>query len=98
MGFGRGTLSRSLRPLGADLSCEEGNDGPFGTGCWQGDLDAGVHFREPGGELDQAEPDGVELSGAPQGFSRRPLAQPMHQPVDRRVQDQAELIGGGLVA
>jgi hypothetical protein len=63
------------------------------AGGGQADPDTLLEFINAGGDLDQAQAEGVELGGAPgrplgQGRLERP-----DQPVRRGVQEQAELVG-----
>jgi len=61
-------------------------------------LDLGFEFDDAHGQLDQAQPQGVELDGAPGRAARHQRAQAPHQPVGGPVQEQAKLVGGGLGA
>ena len=62
------------------------------------DGDPGLQLDDAGGDLEQAEAQGVELGMAP-GRSRRQCgAQGPHQPVGAGVQEEPELIGGGAGA
>jgi hypothetical protein len=62
----------------------------------QGDFDAGDHLGDAPCDLDQAEADRVELCIAPERCPGRKTAQGQHQPVGGGVDQQAELVGGGL--
>ena len=64
----------------------------------QRDLDPGVHLGDPGGDLDQREPDRVELGVAPERGLGRQAAQRVQQPVGGGVDQQAELVGRGAGA
>jgi len=61
-------------------------------------LDLSFHLDDSHGELDQAQPQRVELRGAPGRAARHERAQAPHQPVGGPVQERAELVGGGLHA
>jgi len=75
-----------------------GSDQAHRAAGWQSDLDAGDHLGNAPGNLDQAQADRVELGIAPEGFPGRLVAQGQHQPVGGGVDQQAELVGGGLGA
>ena len=64
----------------------------------RGDLDPGDHLGDAGGDLDQAETEGVELSVTPERAFGCQVPQTVHQPVGGGVDQQAELVGGGLGA
>src|ERR1700688_2800907 len=88
-----GIRPRQSRRQRCDTTGEIGETGLIGEGARQGDLDAGDHLRDAGGDLDQAEPDRVELGVAPERVPRRQAAQAQQQPVSRRMDQQAELVG-----
>ena len=60
--------------------------------------DAGLHLDDAGGDLDQAQPQGVELGAPPRRAFGQGGAQGPHRPVGAGVQEQPELIGGGAGA
>lgn len=64
----------------------------------QGNLDPGDHLGDACGNLDEAEPEGVELGVAPERSFGRQVPQAVHQPVGGGVDHQAELVGGSLGA
>ena len=53
---------------------------------------------DPDSELDQAQPQCVELRGAPGRTARHQRAQVPHQPVGADMEEQAHLIGTGAAA
>ena len=57
-----------------------------------------VTISDARGDLDQTEPDRIELRLAPEGCAGRQAAQAQHQPVGGGVDQQAELVGGRLAA
>src|SRR5712691_7272083 len=75
-----------------------GEAGLVRVGGRQGNFDAGDQFGDAPGDLDQAEADGVELGVVPERCPGRQAAQGQHQPVRGGVDQQPELVGGGLGA
>ena len=67
-----------------------------GIGAGQVQHDPGLQRDDAGGDLDQAQAEGVELGHAPGRALRHEAAQRPHQPIGAGVQHQAELVGGGL--
>src|SRR5260370_15242783 len=64
----------------------------------QGDLDRLFQFDDAGGDLDEAQPQGVELHDTPgRGFGHQPAHRP-EEPVGTGVKEEAELVGRGLMA
>ncbi len=96
----RRVRSGANRPVvhGGDAASERGKPDLVGVGSRQGDLDAGDHLGDAPGDLDQAEADCIELSVAPERCPGRQTAQAQYQPVGSGVDQQAELVGGGLGA
>ena len=76
----------------------EAQDGLVGKGARQMQHDAGLQLDDAGGQLHQAQPQGVELRDTPGGMLGYQAAQRSHQPVGAGVQHQAELVGGGTAA
>ena len=70
----------------------------IGGAARQVDFDLGFHLDDAGGGLDQAQPQRVELGDAPGRGLRHQRAQTPQQPIGAGVQEQPELIGGGLGA
>ena len=93
-----GIRPRGLRRQFRDTAGEIGEGRLIGEGARQGELDAGDHFGDTAGNLDQAEPDRVELRFAPERSSGCQAAQAQQQPVGGGVDQQAELVGGRLAA
>ena len=91
-----GIRPRQSRRQRRDTTGEIGEAGLIGEGARQGDLDAGDHLGDAARDLDQAEPDRVELGIASERCPGRQAAQAQHQPVANGVDQQAELVGGGL--
>ena len=60
----------------------------------QMDGDPGLHLDDAGGDLDEAQAQGVELGAPPRRSARQRRAQGPHQPVGVGVQEQAQLVGG----
>lgn len=60
--------------------------------------DTGLQLDDTAGDLDQPETEGVELRAAPLRLLRQGRPQRPHEPVGAAVQEEAELIGGGLRA
>ena len=56
------------------------------------------YLDDAGGDFDEAQAQGVELSAPPHRARRHRVAQAPHQPVGAGVQEQPKLIGGGLSA
>jgi len=77
---------------------QHGEDRLTGGAGWQVDLDLGFQFDDAGGEFDQAQPQGVELHDAPDRAFGHDAAHRPQQPIGAGVQEQAELVGFGLVA
>ena len=61
-------------------------------------LHLGFQLDDAHGQLDQAQPQRVDLEGAPGRAARHERAQAPRQPVGASVQEQADLVGGGLRA
>lgn len=70
----------------------------IGNAGRQMDLDPGFHLDDAGGTFDQAQPEGVELGDPPGGAPRHQRPQAPEQPVGAGVEEQPELVGGGLGA
>ena len=88
-----------LRRQFGDATSEIGKADLIREGGGQRDLDAGDHFRDPPGDFDQAKADRVELGIAPRNRGpRRHSAQGQHQPVGGGMDQETELVGGGLGA
>jgi len=91
------TAPCSRRQLGQAAS-ERGKPDLVGVGSRQGDLDAGDHLGDATCHLDQVKADRVELGIAPERCAGRQIPQVQHQPVGGGVDQEAELVGGGLGA
>src|SRR6202140_4890170 len=96
--YSGGTTPRCSRRQLGDLAGEHGEADLVRVGGRQGDFDAGDHLGDAPGHLDQAEADRVELGVAPERCPGRQPAQAQHQPVGGGVDQEAELVGGGLGA
>ena len=70
----------------------------IGGAGWQMDLDLGFHLDDAGGSLDQAESQRVELGDPPGRALGHQRPQAPQQPIGAGVQEQPELVGGGLGA
>ena len=57
-----------------------------------------LHFDDAGGDLDEAQAQGVELGDAPRRALRHRDAKPPHQPIGAGVEEETELIGRRLGA
>ena len=68
------------------------------TRCRQVHADDRLHFDDAGGDLDQAQAQRVELCDAPHRALRHRHAKAPHDPIGARVQEQPQLVGGGLRA
>lgn len=80
------------------MTGEVGEAGLVREPSWQRDLDSGDHLGDAPGYFDQAEADRVELGIAPERCPGRQTAQGQQQPIGCGVDQQAELVGGGLGA
>ena len=94
----RGTSPRRSRRQSECARGEAGEALLVGIAGRQRDLDPGDHLGDPGGDLDQGETEGVELGVAPERGLGRQAAQGVQEPVGGGVDQQAELVGGGLGA
>ena len=94
---GTGSVEGTLpRGSGRQLDGAAGEECPallVGIAGRQRDLDPGLHLGDPGGDLDQREPERVELGVAPERGLGRQAAQRVQQPVGGGVDQQAELVG-----
>jgi hypothetical protein len=77
---------------------QQADDGSGGTGARQVDGDPGLHLDDAGGDLDEAQAQGVELGAPPGRAAGQRGAQGPQKPVGAGVQEQAELVGGGAGA
>lgn len=68
------------------------------TRCRQGDDDPGLLLDDGGGQLDEVQPQRVELGAAPWGFPWTGGAQFPPEPVGAAMQHQAHLVGVRLRA
>ena len=94
-GLGRGTRPR----LSGDQAAEdEVEDRLIGRAGRQMDLDLGFHLDDAGGDLDQPQPQRVELGDPPGRGPGHQCAQAPQQPIGAGVQEQPELVGSGLGA
>ena len=91
------TPRRSRRQLG-DLADEYGEADPVRVGGRQGDLYPSDHLGHTGRDLDQAKTDRIELGVAPEGGAGCQPAQGQQQPIGGGVEQQPELVSGGLGA
>ena len=98
VGFGRGTLPRRSWWLGGEGAGKVSDNGLVRAGRGQRELDAGAPLDDTGSDLDEARTQGVELGKTPTGALWRSGPQAMHQPIGGRVEDEAELVGLGVVA
>ena len=57
-----------------------------------------LHLDDAGGDLDEAQAQGVELSDAPHRTLGHGHAKPPYQPIGAGVEEETELIGGRLRA
>ncbi len=73
---------------------QQAHDGRGGACARQMDGDPGFHLGDAGGDLDEAQAQGVELGAPPRRSARQRRAQGPHQPVGVGVQEQAQLVGG----
>src|ERR1700675_2654169 len=87
-----GIRPRQSRRQRRDTSGERGEASLIGEGARQGDLDAGDHLGDAAGDLDQAEPDRIELGIAPERVPGREAAQAQQQPIGSGVDQQSELV------
>jgi len=70
-------------------ACEgDPEDVLIGTCRWPLYPDEGFQFSDAGGDLDEAQAQGVELDGAPDGTFRHGGAQAPHQPVGPGMEEQ----------
>ena len=60
----------------------------IGTSRWPLQPDEGLQLGDARGYLDEAQAQGVELDGAPDGSFRHGGAQPPHQPVGTGMEEQ----------
>jgi hypothetical protein len=72
------------------------SDRLIGRAGRQMDLDLGFHLDDAGGDLDQSQPQRVELGDPPGRAPGHQCAQAPQQPIGAGVQEQTELVGGGL--
>ena len=77
---------------------EHGEDRLIGGARRQVDLDLGFQLDDAGGEFDQAQSQSVELHDAPDRAFGHEAAHRPQEPIGAGVQEQAELVGFGLVA
>src|SRR5512147_164578 len=75
---------------------DEVEDRLIGRAGRQMDLDLGFHLDDAGGDLDEAQPQRVELRDPPGRGPGHQGAQAPQQPIGAGVQEQPELVGGGL--
>ena len=95
-GLGRGTQPRLSGDQARQAVEDEVPDRLIGRAAWQMDLDLGFHLDDASGGLDQAQPERVELGDPPGGGLGHQRPQAPQQPVGAGVQEQPELVGGGL--
>ena len=79
-GSGGGRLPRASGNEARQALEDEAEAPLIGSACRQVDLDLGLQFDDAGGDLDQAQPQRVELHDAPGGAPRHGLAQRPQQP------------------
>ena len=92
-GFVRGIRPRPSRRQRSDTTGQRGEADLVGIGGRQGDLDPGDQLGDAAGHLDQAETDRIELGVAPERVPGSQTAQAQQQPISRRMDQQAELVG-----
>jgi hypothetical protein len=95
--------SRGIRPQLSGHKTRQaieecGEDRLIGGARRQVDLDLGFQLDDAGGEFDQAQSQGVELHDAPVRAFGHEAAHRPQEPIGAGVQEQAELVGFGLVA
>jgi hypothetical protein len=90
----RGSLPHRSRRRGRhEAHCESGKDTALRTAGRQVDTDAGGVLDDAGTDLDQAQAQRGELAARERARARQPRSQAVHEPVGRRVQDEAHLVG-----
>ena len=92
--MGRDGPRRSCREA-RDAAEDVAQDGLGWRGRRQMDADLCPHLDDAGRDLDQAQPQRVELGDAPGGALRHGAAQSLQEPVGPAVKEQAELVGDG---
>ena len=76
---------------------DDAKDRLIGGARRQVDLDLLFQLDDAGGDLDEAQPQSVELHDAPgRGFGHQPAHRP-EEPVGTGVKEEAELVGRGLM-
>jgi hypothetical protein len=95
-GLGRGTPPRRSGDQARQAAEDEAEDRLIGRAGRQVDLDLGFHLDDAGGDLDQPQPERIELRNPPRGTPRHRSPQAPQEPVGTGVQEQPELVGGGL--
>src|SRR5260370_37164560 len=94
----RGTMPRFSGDQAWQAVEDAAEDRLIGGARRQVDLDLLVQFDDAGGDLDEAQPQSVELHDAPgRAFGHQPAHRP-EEPVGTGVKEEAELVGGGLMA
>lgn len=67
----------------------------IGTCRWPLDADQGLQLGDAGGDLDEAQAQGIELDGAPDRAFRHRGAQAPHQPIGASIQERPQLVARG---
>jgi hypothetical protein len=76
---------------------DDAKDRLIGGARRQVDLDPLFQFDDAGGDLDEAQPQSVELHDAPgRALGHQPAHRP-EEPIGTSVKEEAELVGGGLM-
>ena len=88
-----GVRPRPSRRQRSDTTGQRGEADLVGIGGRQSDLDPGDQLGDTAGHLDQAEADRIELGVAPERVPGSQTAQAQQQPISRRMDQQAELVG-----
>ena len=88
-GFDLACLPRRSGGEAGDAREGDLEDVLIGTCCWPLHADEGFQFGDAGSDLDEAQAQGVELDGAPDGSFRHGCAQTPHQPVGTGMEEQA---------
>ncbi len=73
-----GRLPRRSGHQSRDARERDGHDGLRGTGGWEMDFDHRLHLDDLSGDLDEAQPERIELGSAPHRTFGERDAQPPH--------------------
>jgi len=94
----RGTLPRFSGDQAGQVVEGEVEDPLIGCTRRQMDLYLGFQLDDAGGDLDEAQSQGVELHDAPRGALWHHPAQRPQQPISAGVEEETELVGLSFVA